>query len=801
MHFAGENYLKISNEWLQRWVDHGLTPEALGHRLTMAGLELDAITPVAAVFSGVVVGRVQRVQAHPDADKLRVCEVDDGSGTLQQVVCGAPNVHEGMCAPLARVGAVLPDNFQIKKAKLRGVESFGMLCSAKELGLAESSDGLLGLPHDSPPGMDVRTLLGLDDVVLEIDLTPNRADCLSIAGVAREVATLVEQPLIPLAITPVPPTITETFPITLEAPQDCPRYAGRVIRGVNPQAPTPLWMRERLRRCGIRSLGPLVDVTNYVMLELGQPMHAFDLAHLHEGIVVRRARAGERLQLLAGQEIELSEADLLIADGRGPLALAGIMGGDMSGVDETTRDVFLESAHFSPQAIAGRARSHGLHTDASHRFERGVDPQLPVHALERATALLLEIVGGQAGPVHDVIAPQGIAQPAAITLRPGRVEQLLGAQIPSAQMQRLLQALGCHLDSAQTATWQVWPPSFRFDLAIEEDLIEEVARVYGYDQLPRQMPPLQASIRAQDERQVSIYAIRRSLSARGYREAITYSFVDPAIEALLASEQSPLTLVNPISSEMAAMRTTLWPGLIKAAQYNLNRQQARIRLFETGLSFVPTPQGLQQQAQLAALVCGPVLPEQWGSAARPVDFFDLKGDLQAVLALAGLEQQVVYQAQTHTALHPGQSARLLLDDHPIGWLGALHPQVQTQLDLPGPVYVFEVALDSLRRNNRVRYQEQSRFPLIRRDLALLVDETLSASTVINAVRTFAPKEVKDIVLFDVYTGKGLPDACKSLALGLILQDLSRTLTDTEVDAIMAQITQQLAQHLGIRLRG
>lgn len=793
--------MKISNEWLQSFVNHGLSPEELGHRLTMVGLELDAITPVAATFTGVVVGHVRTVKPHPDADKLRLCEVDDGSGQLQQVVCGAPNVHVDMRAPFARIGAVLPENFAIKKARLRGIESYGMLCSAKELGLSETSDGLLSLPAELDAGSDIRTVLGLDDVVLEVDLTPNRADCLSITGIAREVATLVQRPLSTVPTDPVPPMIADSFPVNVEAREDCPRYAGRVVRGVNPNARTPLWMKERLRRCGIRSLGPLVDITNYVMLELGQPMHAFDLAHLHRAIIVRRARKGESLHLLAGQTIELTEHDLIIADHKAPLALAGIMGGDQSGVDETTVDVFLESAHFAPQAIAGRARYHGLHTDSSHRFERGVDPQLPVHALERATSLLIAIAGGRAGPVQDVVNAQKMAPQAPIAFHPQQVERLLGIHISEQKIQTLLQALGCTIRIDEDHPWQVSPPSFRFDLAITEDLIEEIARLHGYDRLPSEMPPMAANISPKPETLLSMPRIRRRMTDLGYLEAITYSFVDPLLQAMISPDTEGLKLVNPISSEMAVMRTSLWPGLLKAAQYNLHRQQDRIRLFETGLAFIPTAQGLVQSTKIAGLLCGLSLPEQWATEKRKVDFFDLKGDVETLLTLAGLHGKLSYTAKMHPALHPGRSAAIEQGSKHFGWLGALHPELVEKLDLGVDVYLFELDLKLLHTTYMPHYQQQSRFPSIRRDLALLVDQEIPAAKVLAAVREFAPAQVKDIFLFDVYTGTGLPNACKSLALGLILQDLSRTLTDTEVDAIVAEITTQLQQHLGIHLRG
>ncbi|WP_018954387.1 phenylalanine--tRNA ligase subunit beta [Thioalkalivibrio sulfidiphilus] len=788
--------MRISNQWLLEWVDHGLSPEELGHRLTMAGLELDALEAAAGEFSGVVVGHVLKVEPHPDADKLRVCQVEDGSGSPVQVVCGAPNVVEGMKVPFARVGAVLPGEFKIKKAKLRGVESFGMLCSARELGLAETSEGLMPLPADLAAGTDVREALGLNDTILEVDLTPNRADCLCMAGIAREVAALTGKPLCMPEISPVGADVDERFPVSIEAAADCPLYHGRVVRGVNPGAETPLWMREKLRRAGIRSLGPLVDVTNYVMLELGQPMHAFDLARLEGGIVVRRAHKGEQLTLLDGQEIRLSEADLVIADQAKVLALAGIMGGEASGVGDETRDVFLESAHFAPMAIAGRARHHGLHTDSSHRFERGVDPALPSRALQRATALLCQIAGGQPGPVVEARGAP-VEETAPIMLRASRIGRVLGARIEDSEVTRLLTALGCQVEP-MAGVWRVTPPSFRFDLSIEVDLIEEVARVHGYDRLPAEVPPLSPELGGVDEARLPLSRIRHLMADLGYQEAITYSFVDPQLEALFSPDSRPLALANPISSELAVMRSTLWPGLVKALKYNLNRQQERVRLFETGLSFVSQGDDLKQHPMIAAVATGARWPLQWAEPSRAMDFFDLKGDVESLLSLAGGD--VSFESARHPALHPGQSARVWVGGEPCGWLGALHPSLVSRLDLDQDVYVMELSLDAIRQGSVPKFTEQSKFPAIRRDLAVVVDQGCPVSRIEAAIRDLAISSLREVVVFDVYTGKGVPDGRKSLALGLILQELSRTLTDQEVDAVMQGIVKKLEQDVGATLR-
>lgn len=788
--------MRISNQWLLEWVDHGLLPEELGHRLTMAGLELDALEPAAPAFSGVVVGAVLDVAPHPDADKLRVCRVEHGSGMPVQVVCGAPNVAEGMRVPFAPIGAVLPGDFKIRKAKLRGVESFGMLCSASELGLAESSEGLMPLPNDLVAGTDLRDVLGLDDTVLEVDLTPNRADCLSMAGIAREVAAITQRPLCVPRIDPVAPVVDDRFPVLIEAADDCPVYAGRVVRGVDPAAPTPLWMRERLRRAGIRSLGPLVDVTNYVMLELGQPMHAFDLGRLEGAIMVRRAREGERLVLLDGRDIGLEDSDLVIADDVKVLALAGIMGGEASGVEDATRDVFLESAHFVPMAIAGRARRHGLHTDSSHRFERGVDPALPTHALQRATALLCEIAGGRPGPVVEARGAP-LPETAPITLRAARIRRLLGASIDEAEVTGLLTALGCRVEP-MAGVWQVTPPSFRFDLAMETDLVEEVARVHGYDRLPAVLPSLSPELGAAHEARVPVARIRHLMADLGYQEAVTYSFVDPAWEALFAPNRRSLPLANPISSELAVMRSSLWPGLVKALRHNVNRQQERVRLFETGLRFVFQDEELKQESMLGAVACGPVRPLQWGEPARAVDFFDLKGDVESLLALTG--RDVVVRAAVHPALHPGRSAAVLVDQMPCGWVGSLHPELQARLDLDREVYVLELALDAISSGSVPIFREQSRFPAIRRDLALVVDADCPADCILASIRAMGIPSLREVVVFDVYTGKGVPVGRKSLALGLILQELSRTLNDEEVDEVINGIVQQLEQDVGATLR-
>lgn len=791
--------MKFSDQWLREWVNPPLGPEELGARLTMAGLELDGIEPAAPPFTGVVVGRVLSAEPHPDADKLRVCRVEDGEGEPKQVVCGAPNVHAGMLAPFARVGAELPGGLKIKRAKLRGVESLGMLCSAKELGLAETSEGLLALPADASVGQDIRAHLGLDDQILEVDLTPNRADCLSIAGIARETAALTGAALTVVSTAPVAAVTEDRLTVEVEAPAACPRYAGRIIRGIDPGARTPLWLQERLRRCGIRSLGPVVDVTNYVLIELGQPMHAFDLARLEGGLRVRMAAAGERLRLLDGQDVELKPDSLVIADQAGPLAIAGVMGGADSAVGEGTVDIFLESAHFSPDAIAGRARGYGLHTESSHRFERGVDPALQVAAIERATRLLLDIVGGRPGPVVDVVSPDHLPRPPVIVLRAGRIARLLEIELPAPEVERMLARLGCAVEAVELG-WRVVPPSYRFDLRIEADLIEEVARIHGYDNIPSTTRAFRPAIAARPEARLPLARVRSLLVDRGYREVVTYSFVAPELETLVSPDAVPMRLANPISADLAVMRTTLWPGLIQTAQRNLNRQQRQVRIFESGLAFDTRGGELRQIPRLAGLACGPVLPEQWGSRERPIDFFDMKGDVEAILNLPGLAERVSFEAAPHPALHPGQSAAIRLDGRPIGWLGMLHPGLERTLDLHAKVFLFDLDLAAIRQGTVAKFSEISKFPAIRRDLALVVDEAVTAHQVLASLRSLRLAELRDFVLFDVYTGEGVPSGRKSLALGLILQDLSRTLTDQEVEQSIRRVVEQLARDVGATLR-
>ncbi|WP_341303253.1 phenylalanine--tRNA ligase subunit beta [Pseudomonas sp. TMP25] len=791
--------MKFSEKWLRSWVNPQVLRDDLVARLSMAGLEVDSVSLVAGVFSGVVVGEVLSTEPHPDADKLRVCQVSSGAETFQ-VVCGAPNVRPGLKIPFAMIGAELPGDFKIKKAKLRGVDSNGMLCSASELQISEDNDGLMELPADAPVGQDIRTYLDLDDASIEVDLTPNRGDCLSLAGLAREVGALYAAPVTRPVVAVVTPSHDEVRPVEILAAHACPRYLGRVVRNVDLSKPTPLWMVERLRRADVRSIDAAVDITNYVMLELGQPMHAFDLAEINDGIRVRMAEEGEKLVLLDGQEVSLRSDTLVIADHNRALAIAGVMGGEHSGVNDKTRDLFLESAFFDTIAIAGKARSYGLHTDASHRFERGVDWQLAREAMERATGLLLDIVGGEAGPIIEVVKHKYLPNVAPVTLRAERIEQMLGLKMDDAEIVRLLAALGLSVRADGEAQWQVDVPSHRFDISLEVDLIEELARLYGYNRLPVRYPQARLAPQSKAEAAIELPALRRLLVARGYQEAITYSFIDPKLFELFNPGVSPLLLANPISADMAAMRSSLWPGLVKALEYNLNRQQSRVRLFESGLRFVGQLDGLQQEPMLSGVICGARVPEGWAHSRDDVDFYDIKADVEALLASAGAGDGFAFLPGEHAALHPGQTARIEREGRLVGFLGAIHPELSKVLGLDRAVYMFELVLGEITQGFMPKFQELSKFPEVRRDLAVLVERDVPAQDLLDAIREAAGEWLTDLKLFDVYHGKGIDPQRKSLAVGLTWQHPSRTLNDDEVSATTLNILTCLEQRFNATLR-
>lgn len=790
--------MQISEAWLRSYVNPSINSEKLIEQLTMAGLEVGSVEPAAAIFSGVVVGEVLSIQQHPDADRLRICQVDVGQEESLQIVCGASNVKVGLKTPAALCGAVLPGDFNIKKSKLRGVESLGMLCSEKELGLAADANGLMELSSDAPVGIDIRDYLSLNDSIIEVDLTPNRADCLCVEGLAREVALLNKMDW---SITKVNKTVIghqDTLKVTVEDTTACPRYLGRLIKDVNAKAITPLWMQERLRRSGLRSLGPLVDVTNYVLLELGQPLHVFDANKLSGDITVRRAKTDESLLLLNNEVVTLDNEALVIADDQKALALAGVMGGNDSAVSDVTQSLFLECAFFNPLAIAGKARRYGLHTDSSHRFERGVDATLQDRAIDRATQLIIDIAGGSAGPITVVSTQENIPKRSSVLLRRQKIEKILGINFTDEYIVDLFQRLGMTIQ-AEAEGWQVVPPGFRFDIGIEADLIEEIARIYGYNNLPRSSLLMRSELTTATETLLDIDRVKDLLVDRGYQEAITYSFVDEDIQKNVIPNDELIRLKNPISSEMAVMRTTLWCGLLKAALYNTNRQQTRVRLFESGLRFVKQHDETHQQKMLAGLVLGTAYSEQWTEKSRKVDFYDAKADIQAMFALAGCE--VNFHSATHVSLHPGQTAQIVTPDgQTIGWLGMLHPNLEKKLGFDTQVFLFELD-QNLMLNKRISvFKSLSKYPSVRRDLALIVDEAITASEIINCVKKSTGTVLQDVIIFDVYRGKGIEEGKKSMALSLVIQDDTQTLTDSEIDAIVSRLLLLLANEKNAKLR-
>ena len=788
--------MEISESWLREWSDPAIDSETLIGQLTMAGLEVEGWRNAAPELAGVVVAEVVSVEKHPNADKLNLCQVSDGSD-LFAVVCGASNVRAGLKVAFARIGAELP-GIKIKKAKLRGVESRGMICSAVELQLAESSNGIMELPQDAPPGVSIVDYLALQDRIIEIDLTPNRGDCLSIAGVAREVAAINKIPLLSDKVAEVAASTAQGFSVELEAPQHCPRYVGRLISGIDPQARTPLWMQEKLRRCGLRPISPVVDVTNFVMMELGQPMHGFDFDKLEGGIKVRLAEPGEKLALLDQSEVECDADTLLIADHAGAVALAGIMGGIDSSVQSETRKIFLEAAHFNGPRLAGKARKFGMHTDASHRFERGVDAQLPPIAMQRATELLIAIAGGEAGPLIDALEPELMPQLPQVELRYERVQRLLGIEVERAEIADILQRLNMQLDEIADG-WRVTPPSYRFDINIEADLIEEIGRLIGYNNIPGTRESSHIRMDSFSEQRVGVNRIRDALVERDYFEAVTYSFVSPELQAVLDPGQPTLPLSNPISTDMSVMRTRLLPGLIQALRHNLNRQQSRARLFETGLCFVPSDEGLVQRPHIAGVISGGRFEEGLYSQGEAVDFFDIKGDLESILRLAN-GSLAGFEPSANPVLHPGQGADVSLNGANIGIVGGLHPSVLEALDINQSVFVFEIELAPIRDAKLPKFSEMSRYPSIRRDISITVDEDLPVQQLIDNIFSIKNEILQEVFVFDVYTGKEVRNSRKSVALGLILQDFSRTLVDEDVENLVTKILAQLEKYCNAVLR-
>jgi phenylalanyl-tRNA synthetase beta chain len=784
--------MQFSEAWLRSLVNPKLDTEQLCHLMTMAGLEVEEVVPVAPPFNDVVVAEILTAERHPNADRLQVCTVNVGGAEPLQIVCGAPNARAGLKTACAMVGAELPGNFTIKQAKVRDVASSGMLCSAKELGIAEAADGILELPADAPVGQPVREYFDLDDQLITIKMTPNRGDCLSIQGIAREVAAISGTAAHPIDCTPVAATIADTLPIAIKAKAACPVYCGRVIRGINPQAVTPDWMVRRLQRGGVRAIHPVVDVTNYVLLELGEPMHAFDFAKVAGGIEVRAANAGEKLALLNDQTVELTDGTVVIADDNGAVALAGIMGGATSAVSDSTADLFLEAAHFTPDTLAGRARSYGLSTDSSHRFERGVDPTLPAAAMERATKLILDICGGKAGPVS--LVGGDIAPRAPIRFRPARARRLLGMDVSDAEMIATFVRLGLDIDG-DGHEWQVSSPSYRFDLAIEVDLAEEIARIKGYDNLPAVLPVATAGMTALPERERAGSEFKTRLMDLGYQEVVTYSFIDAKQQDMVAPGAEQIVLVNPIASQMGVMRGSLMPGMLHTLRHNLNHGQERLRIFELGRCFLGTGSD-QQPMRLGGLAYGSAHPEQWGEGARAVDFFDIKADLETLLWPMSAD----YAKAEHPALHPGQCARVSIAGQAAGWLGALHPKLVQQIGLTRAPILFELDWAALETRELPSYKTVSRFPAVRRDIALVVDSQLAVGDILAAARAALPPLMTDIALFDVYQGKGVPEDKKSLAFKMLLQDTEKTLTDVEIEKAVSVMLAFMSERFGASLR-
>jgi phenylalanyl-tRNA synthetase beta chain len=802
-------FMKCSESWLREWVNPALTREELCTSLTMAGLEVDELAAVAKNLKHVVVAEVLSIEKHPEADKLTLCQINIGETSPLQIVCGAPNVRAGLKVPLAKIGAILPNDFEIKPASIRGVASQGMLCSAKELGLSEDNQGLWELPTDAPIGQEIQTYLKLDDYVIDISITPNRGDCLSIRGLAREISALTQTPLKAQDIPHVKPSSDTSWKVLVQAKQECPVYLGRVVKNIKADAATPTYIKERLRRSGIRSISPVVDVTNYVMLELGQPMHAFDLDTLEKEIQVRKSKSGEKITLLDGSEKELDAETLVIADAVKPLAIAGVMGGSDSSVTLLTKNIFLESAFFTPQIVARQRQYYNLSSDSAYRFERGVDPTIQREALERASQLILEIAGGEASAIIEVKAEDLLPKQNIICLAQTKIAKILGLAIPDNEVETIFKSLGFSFERSPgfslaegEKAWTVEVPSYRFDISLPEDLIEEIARVHGYDKIPTHTLKSELQTQHANEGAKDFQALRQCLSDAAYHEIISYSFVDPKLQKLLDPSQTPCELVNPITAEMAVMRTNLWAGLVNTLLYNKSRQQNRVRLFEMGTCFIQQEDGLSQLPRLGGLTAGLAHPEQWGMPGREVDFYDVKGDLQKLFHFLNTDKQdqLVFKPETHAALHPGQTAGIYYQDIKIGILGALHPMVLQALDISGGIFVYELDISSINSPDFYHSQEISKFPEIRRDLAILVNQAIPASDIQDTIKVIAGDWLKDVFIFDVYQGKGISPGLKSIALGLVLQHPTRTLVDDEVTALMESVVTTLQDKLGAELR-
>ena len=791
--------MKFSEKWLREWVNPSMATGELAHRLTMIGHEVDSLELHGDGLDGVVVGEVLESSPHPNADRLLVCQVSTGGTEVIEVVCGAPNVRDGMKSPFAPAGITLPNGSKLKKAKIRGVVSNGMLCSAIEIGLGDDADGIVELDGDAPTGQPLADYLDLPDVSFDLDLTPNRGDCFSVLGIAREVAALTSTPMKSAKVEPVPASTNDTHPVDLVYPEGCPRFGARIVRNIDMSAESPNWMKERLRRSGLRSIHPVVDVTNYVMLELGQPLHAYDLARLDGPIRPRLAKKGEKLTLLDDKKVKLLPNTLVITDDSGAIGVAGIMGGLSTAVTDETRDVFFEAAFFTPAIVAGVARQYGMHTDASIRFERGVDPHNQVRAIERATELLMSIAGGEAGPLVDHHDENWLPKSSEMSLRKSRLRRILGAEISVENVTRILTDLG--LDATENNDgWLARIPSYRFDIDVEDALVEEVARIYGYDEIPEITATVDTQLASAPEEKILLDDIAATLVARDYQEVITYSFIDEEIDCLITGNKSELVLKNAISSEMSVMRGSVWPGLIDAASVNGARQQERIRLFEIGKTFHGAIDAHQEVVRVSAIVAGEKLEKQWGSQPQTVDFFDIKSDVAALIGMTGATEQFKFTETEHPALQSGQAAKIIRGGVEVGVVGKLHPTISKRFDLEKGAYLFEVDAERCFAALIPVAETVSKFPSIRRDIAVIVKDKVRSSELVEVAESAVPELVREVRIFDVYKGSSIEEGLKSIALGLILQGTSRTLTDEDADAVMTTVLGRLKAEFGAELR-
>ena len=791
--------MKFAVSWLEEWVKPNLSAGDLAHRITMAGLEVDSIEADGEGLDGVVIAEVAGVARHPDADRLSVCTVSTGDADTVEVVCGAPNVFAGMKTPLAVPGTRLPNGMQLRRSKIRGVVSNGMLCSAVEIGLGSESDGILELPADAPVGQPLAEYLDVPDTVIDVDITPNRGDCFCVLGVARDVAALTGQPMTGPDMHPVAASIDSVHPVERPVPEACPRFAHRVVRNFNGKARSPLWMTERLRKSGLRAIHPVVDVTNYVMLELGQPLHAYDLARLQGPVRPRYAKTGEKVTLLDGREVALNEDTVVISDDSGAIGMAGIMGGLSTMVTDETRDVFFEAAFWPQEVMAGRARSYAMHTDASTRFERGVDPAGQARAVERAVELLVMIAGGDAGPLVDDYDERLLPARKSIHLTASRLEQVLGLSIKAERVTEILAALGLEIEEGDDH-WNVIPPSYRFDIAMEDDLVEEVARVYGYDRIPEATATASMPLGPVTESAVDMDVVANTLVARDYQEVITYSFVDAELDQVVSGTKTDLILSNPISSEMSVMRSSLWPGMLRVAASNVARQQDRVRIFEIGRTYHGTQSEPREVLRVGGVVLGPAVAEQWSTKPQGVDFYDLKADVETLLAMSGAAENFTFVGVENPALQPGQCAVVRRGDEFVGYVGKLHPSVAGAFELKSAVYVFELDVEKTFAADIPVASAISKFPAIRRDIAVVVDDAVIGADLVEVVRSAAPELIRNVIIFDIYRGPGIEAGRKSVALGLILQETSRTLTDVDADTAIDTAIQKIKQEFDADLR-